>query len=397
MLILVINSGSSSIKYQLFDIPNGENSGKPKSKNSASDGKLLCKGLVERIGNEKASLTHQKAGSEAVKKAIVAMDHQEGIKVMLDAVVDKDYGVIKTINEISAIGHRVVHGGEEFNKSTLITAEVIKYVEKYCELAPLHNPPALLGIKACKAVLADTPQVAVFDTAFHATMPAYAYLYGLPYQQYKKYKIRKYGFHGTSHRYVSLKAAKILGRPIEELKLITCHLGNGCSITAIEHGKSVDTSMGFTPLEGLVMGTRTGDMDPAIVFYLMKKENLDVDQIGDLLNKKSGLLGLSGISNDVRDLLREKEAGNERASIAFEVFFYRIKKYIGSYIAAMNGVDAIVLTAGIGENNAWIKERICSEMSSLIKGCDTKVLVVPTNEELMIAEDTFEIVKDMGK
>ncbi len=397
MLILVINSGSSSIKYQLFDIPNGESANKPRTKNAAENGRLLCKGLVERIGNEKSGLTHQKIGCDAVKKTVSVSDHREGIKVMLGAVVDKEHGVIKSISEISAIGHRVVHGGEEFSKSTLITPEVIKYVEKYCELAPLHNPPALLGIKACLAVLGDTPQVAVFDTAFHTTMPPYAYLYGLPYEQYKKYKIRRYGFHGTSHRYVSMKAAKILGKPLEELKLITCHLGNGCSITAVENGKSIDTSMGFTPLEGLVMGTRTGDMDPAIVFYLMRKENLDVDQIGDLLNKKSGLLGLSGISNDVRDLLRERDAGNERAKVAFEVFFYRIKKYIGAYIAAMNGADAIIFTAGIGENNPWIKDRVTNEMSSLIKACNAKVLVVPTNEELMIAEDTFEIVKDMGK
>ena len=361
MLILVINSGSSSIKYQLFDIP----------------GKLLCKGLIERIGQDRSGVK----------------DHQQGIKVMVDAITDPKHGVIDSICKVVAIGHRVVHGGEEFNKSTLITPEVIKYIEKYCELAPLHNPPALAGIRACKALLCEIPQVAVFDTAFHAEMPAHAYLYGLPYQQYKKYKIRRYGFHGTSHRYVTLGAAKILGRPPQDLKLITCHLGNGCSITAVDCGKSVDTSMGFTPLEGLLMGTRTGDMDPAIVFYLMDKENLKADQISGLLNKKSGLLGLSGISNDMRDLLREAEAGNERAKIAIEVFFYRIKKYIGAYIAAMNGCDAIVLTAGIGENNAWIRERISKELSVLIKGCNAQVLVVPTNEELMIAEDTFELVK----
>ena len=381
MLILVINSGSSSIKYQLFE-------------SADENGRLLCKGLVERIGNEKSGLTHQKIGADPVKKTVSISDHKEGIKVMLDALVDASHGVIDTISEIAAIGHRVVHGGEEFSKSTLITAEVLKYIEKYCELAPLHNPPALLGIKACKAVLPDTPQAAVFDTAFHAEMPAHAYLYGLPYEQYRKYKIRRYGFHGTSHRYVSLKAAKMLGKPLEELKLITCHLGNGCSITAIDKGKSIDTSMGFTPLEGLVMGTRTGDIDPAIVFYLMNNEKLNAGQISDLLNKKSGLLGLSGISNDMRDLLREKAAGNERAAIALEVFFYRIKKYIGSYIAVMNGVDAIVFTAGIGENNPWITDRVTKEMSTLIKSCNAKVMVVPTNEELMIAQDTFEIVKD---
>jgi acetate kinase len=316
---------------------------------------------------------------------------------VLDAVAHPSHGVIDSISKIAAIGHRVVHGGEEFNKSTIINAEVIKYIEKYCELAPLHNPPSLLGIKACKTLLADTPQVAVFDTAFHADMPAHAYLYGLPYQHYKKYKIRRYGFHGTSHRYVALKAAKELGKPLKDLKLITCHLGNGCSITAVTNGKSVDTSMGFTPLEGLVMGTRSGDIDPAIVFYLMKKENLDAEQISDLLNKKSGLLGISGVSNDMRDLKREAEAGNERAKLALEVFYYRIKKYIGAYMAAMNGVDAIVLTAGIGENNPGIKDRICSELSSLIKGCSAKVLVIPTNEELMIAHDTFELVKDNVK
>jgi len=379
------------MKYQLFDIANGGPA--DKSKNAAENGKLLCKGLVERIGNDKSGLTHQKIGADPVKKTVNVSDHKEGIKVMLDAIVDTGYGVIDSISKIAAIGHRVVHGGEEFSKSTFITSEVLKYIEKYCELAPLHNPPALLGIKACKAILPDTPQIAVFDTAFHADMPKQAYLYGLPYQQYKKYGIRRYGFHGTSHRYVSIKAAKMLGRPLDELKLITCHLGNGCSITAVDKGKSVDTSMGFTPLEGLVMGTRTGDMDPAIVFYLMKKENLDVDQIGDLLNKKSGLLGLSGISNDMRDLVRERDAGNERAKIAIEVFFYRIKKYIGAFIAAMNGVDAIVLTAGIGENSTWIKDRVTSELSVLIKSCNAKVIVVPTNEELMIAQDTFEIVK----
>ena len=378
MLILVVNSGSSSIKYQLFDIP----------------GELLCKGLVERIGSERSGLVHQKIGSDSIKKSVAVSDHKDGIKAMFGAITDKEHGVIDSISKIAAIGHRVVHGGEEFNKSTIINNDIIKLIEKYCELAPLHNPPALLGIKACKAVLPQTPQVAVFDTAFHAHMPKHAYLYGLPYQQYKKYKIRKYGFHGTSHRYVALKTAKILGKPLEELKIITCHLGNGCSIAAVEYGKSIDTSMGFTPLEGLVMGTRAGDMDPAIVFFLMKNENLDIEQIGDLLNKKSGLLGLSGVSNDVRDLLREKEAGNERAAIAFEVFFYRIKKYIGSYIAAMNGADAIVLTAGIGENNPWIKDRISKEMSNIIDSCKTKVMIVPTNEELMIAQDTFEIVKE---
>lgn len=386
MLILVINAGSSSIKYQLFDIPNGTGS---------KDGRLLCKGLVERIGQEKSSFSHEKIGSPVVKSAVSVKDHQEGIKVIIDAIVHPEGGVIDSVFKIGAIGHRVVHGGEDFKRSTLITAEVIKYIDKYCELAPLHNPPALLGIKACKAFMPDIPQVAVFDTAFHADMPKYAYLYGLPYQQYTKYKIRRYGFHGTSHRYVAFRAAKILGKSLEDVKLITCHLGNGCSITAVSRGKSIDTSMGFTPLEGLLMGTRTGDMDPAIVFYLMKKEKLDAGEISDLLNKKSGLLGLSGISNDMRDLVREADNGNERAKMALEVFFYRIKKYIGAYIAAMNGVDAIVLTAGIGENNAWIKERICKELSSLIKNCDAKVIVVPTNEELMIAADTFEIVKDI--
>lgn len=393
MLILVINSGSSSIKYQLFDIPNGNGVEKTKNKNAAEEGKLLCKGLVERIGNDKSGLVHQKIGSDVVKKTVSVSDHAQGIKVMLEAVTSPQYGVIDSISKIGAIGHRVVHGGEEFNKSTVINNDIIKLIEKYCELAPLHNPPALLGIKACKAALPVTPQVAVFDTAFHANMPKYAYLYGLPYEQYKKYKIRKYGFHGTSHRYVALKTAKLLGKPLEELKIITCHLGNGCSIAAVDKGVSVDTSMGFTPLEGLVMGTRSGDIDPAIVFFLMKNEKLDLDQINDLLNKKSGLLGLSGISNDVRDLLRERENGNERAIIAFEVFYYRIKKYIGAYLAAMNGADAIVFTAGIGENNPWIKDRICKELSNIIDNCKTKVMIVPTNEELMIAQDTFEIVK----
>ncbi len=391
MLILVINAGSSSIKYQLFDIEDAKD--KPRSKKAVEDGRLLCRGLVERIGQERSNLLHEKLPNPAIKKIFSINDHQEGIKVVLDAVTNPEYGVMDSISKIGAVGHRVVHGGEEFNKSIIINAEVIKYIEKYCELAPLHNPPALLGIKACKAVLSDIPQVAVFDTAFHAEMPQYAYLYGLPFQYYKKYKIRRYGFHGTSHRCVAIKAAKMLGEPLEDLKLITCHLGNGCSITAVNKGKSVDTSMGFTPLEGLMMGTRTGDIDPAIVFYLMEKEDLDAKQISDLLNKKSGLLGLSGIGNDMRDLLKGVEDCNERAKLALEVFYYRIKKYIGAYLAVLNGADAIVLTAGIGENNPWIKERINKELSSLIKGCNTKILVVPTNEELMIAEDTFELVK----
>ncbi len=360
MLILVINSGSSSIKYQLFDI---------KRKKS------IAKGKIERIGESGSKIKN----------------HEQALKLILENLTRPKNGVISSVKEISAIGHRVVHGGEEITKPALINKKLIKIVERYNELAPLHNPPALLGIKGSRKILQGIPQVAIFDTAFHQSLLPKAYLYALPINLYRKYGIRRYGFHGTSHHYVALKAAEILKKPVNKLKLITCHLGNGCSITAVKNGKSVDTSMGFTPLEGLVMGTRSGDIDPAIVFYLMEKEGLSYKQASDLLNKKSGLLGISGISNDMRDIIPCARRGNVRAKLALDIFIYRLIKYIGAYILALGGADAIILTAGISENQPEVKKQI----SKYIKKWPGKipVLVIPTNEELMIAQQTYEIVK----
>ena len=362
MLILVINCGSSSAKYQLFDVK------KQKS---------LAKGIVERIGDKG-----------------FCKNHYVAIRIIVEALTDKHKGVVSSKNEIFGIGHRVVHGGEEFKESTLITPRVIASIEKYSELAPLHNPPSLLGIKASSSILKGIPQVAVFDTSFHQTMPAKAFLYGLPFEYYKKYGIRRYGFHGTSHRFVSQKAAAILGKPLKNLKLITCHLGNGCSMTAVDGGKSIDTSMGFTPLEGLLMGTRSGDLDPAVVFYLMEKESLSTEEIGNILNKKSGLVGISGVSNDMRDILkasRGKGAKAMRSHLAIEMFIYRIEKYIGSYIAAMGGLDAVILTAGIAEHSPWLLKRIKDDLKGVIPP-RAKFMVVPTNEELLIARDTYEVI-----
>lgn len=358
MLILVLNCGSSSVKYQLYDMP---------------EERCLAKGVVEKIG-------------QRVK------DHTAAIKLVIQGLAERQ-GVISSIKEIGAVGHRVVHGGERFRKSSLINKRVIAAIKQYARLAPLHNPPNLAGIYACRRILPHLRQVAVFDTAFHQGMPAFAYLYGLPYEIYKRYGIRRYGFHGTSHRYVAHQASKILGRPLESLKIISCHLGNGCSITAIDNGKSVDTSMGFTPLEGLVMGTRSGDIDPAVVLYLMKKKNLSIRRTDELLNKSSGLLGLSGISNDMRDIFRAIRRGNKRANIALQVFIYRIKKYIGAYIAAMDGCDTLIFTAGIGENQPYIRKKIRRELSSLLSKFKTRILVIPTNEELMIARDTYSLTK----
>ena len=358
MLILVINSGSSSVKYQLYDMPKE---------------KCLAKGIVEKIGKK-------------------VPDHKAAVKLVIQSLVEAGQRVISSIDEIKAIGHRVVHGGEKFKKSTLINRKVIEAMKQYSRLAPLHNPPNLAGIYACKRLLPRLPQVAVFDTAFHQSMPGYAYLYGLPYEIYKSYAIRRYGFHGSSHRYVANKASDILHRPIKSLKVITCHLGNGCSITAVEKGKSIDTSMGFTPLEGLVMGTRCGDIDPAAVLYLMRKRKLNITKASELLNKSSGLLGLSGKSNDMRDILRLSRRGNQRAKVALEVFIYRVKKYIGAYIAAMNGCDAIVFTAGIGENQPYIRDKVCKGLSSLIRNFKIRILTIRTNEELMIARDTYKLV-----
>ena len=350
MKILVINCGSSSIKYKLFEMP-GE--------------RLISKGVIEHIG----------------EKDSVVQDHYTGLKLILTK-----------INNVSAVGHRVVHGAERFREPVLIDGTVIRKI-RYCSIiAPLHNPANLAGILACKKLLSGKKQVAVFDTAFHQTIPDYAYIYGLPYEYYKRYRIRKYGFHGTSHEYVAKEAARKLKKPISKLKLITCHLGNGCSIAAVYKGSSIDTSMGFTPLEGLIMGTRCGDIDPATVTYIMKKKKFDISEIENILNKSSGLKGISGISNDMRHLEEKEKKGNKRAKLAIDIFIYRIKKYIGSYTAIMDGCDAIIFTAGIGENAKEIRERITKGICSHLKKCP-KILVIPTNEELMIARQTYEVIR----
>jgi acetate kinase len=395
MKILVINSGSSSIKYQLFEMP---------------EEKVIAKGLLEKIGEENSNFV-QKSEKATLQLKRPIIDHQEGIKLILEMLADKKRGVVDSTAQIAGVGHRVVHGGEEFTASVLITAQVIEKIQKYADLAPLHNPPNLMGIMACQNALPTAVQVASFDTAFHHSLPPKAYLYPIPYEMYKKYEIRKYGFHGTSHLYVARRAASLLAKP--DANVITCHLGNGCSISAVEKGFSVDTSMGFTPLEGLVMGTRCGDIDPAITFYLMQK-GYSADELNNLLNKKSGLLGISGISNDMRNLFEAREKGDERARIAIDIFCYRLKKYIGSYLAALGRTDAIVFTGGIGENNFQVraeclrglehlgikldenansglsdgKELLISEPDSLVK-----VFVIPTNEELQIALDTFTFTK----
>ena len=364
MKILVINCGSSSIKYAVVDIE-GERS------------ELVIKGLIEKIGVDIKS-------------------HEVALEIIIDRLMQPPEAIIEDTKEISAIGHRVVHGGERFKEAVLIDEKVIESIRSHFDLAPLHNPANLMGIEAGMKLLPHIPQVAVFDTAFHQEMPAYAYLYALPYRLYQEYKIRRYGFHGTSHKYVALEASKILKKPLEQLRLITCHLGNGCSLSAIKEGRSIDTSMGFTPLEGLVMGTRSGDIDPAIVFYLMRKEKITSVQMNEMLNKKSGLLGLSDISSDMRDILRAMNKDNPRAKLTFEVFIYRLKKYIGAYVAVMNGIDALVLTGGIGENVPLLKQRIETEVSYLLR--DAPVLVIPTNEELMIAkESAYVIQKSLDK
>jgi acetate kinase len=378
MLILVINCGSSSAKYQLFDIARR---------------KVLAKGVVERIGQDGSSMKSQADGCIS-KRKVSCPDHYVAIRLIVDMLADKKCGVIRSKDEISGIGHRVVHGGEEFKSSTLITPKVIRSIEKYSELAPLHNPPSLLGIRACSKILEGIPQVAVFDTSFHQTMPAEAFLYGLPFRLYKKYGIRRYGFHGTSHRFVSGQAPKVLKRPAKGLKIVTCHLGNGCSMAAVKGGVSVDTTMGFTPLEGLIMGTRSGDLDPAVVFYLMDKEGLSPDKISGILNKESGLLGVSGVSNDMRDILKAASGRGKlavRAKIAIDLFVYRIEKYIGAYQAAMGGLDAVIFTAGIGENNPWLVRRIEKDLRGVVSK-KTRFLVIPTDEELLIARDTYMFI-----
>jgi acetate kinase len=394
--VLVINCGSSSLKYQLFDMENEH---------------VMAKGLVERIGLSGAVLTHRPGEKKQVIETAIP-DHEKAIALVLEAIVHPEYGVLKSMQEISAIGHRVVHAGEDFSGSVLLTEEVMKAIRKNIELAPLHNPPNIMGIEACQRLMPEVPQVAVFDTAFHQTMPTKAYLYGIPYEYYEKYKIRKYGFHGTSHKYVAQRAAALLGKPLQEVKVITCHLGNGSSIAAVADGKCVDTTMGFTPLEGLMMGTRSGDLDPTVITFLMEKENWTTEQINNFLNKKSGVLGLSGVSSDFRDLETAAGEGNKRAQLALDRFAYGVKKYIGAYAAVLNGVDALVFTAGLGENSASMRASICEGLGYLgvkidpeknkIRGeevdvssadAKTRVLVIPTNEELMIARDTYEIVK----
>ena len=396
MKVLVINCGSSSLKYQVLDMTNEE---------------LICKGLVERIGMEGSVISHTKTGMDKFVLEAPMKDHKDAIGHVIDALKDEEHGVVKDMSEIGAVGHRVVHAGEKFAHSVLITDDVIKALEECVELAPLHNPPNLLGIAACQELMPGTPMVGVFDTAFHQTMPPQSYIYAIPYEYYEKYGIRRYGFHGTSHKYVSERAAEMLNVNIEDLKIITCHLGNGASVSAIKRGKCIDTSMGLTPLEGLVMGTRSGDIDPAIVTYIREKENLEQGVANEILNKKSGMLGMSGVSSDFRDIEAAAEEGNERAMLALKVFAQRVKFYIGGYIAEMNGVDAIVFTAGVGENDMGMRDIICNEMGNLgikldlvknkVRGKEmvisaedskVKVLLIPTNEELMIARDTYNIV-----
>ena len=396
MNILVINCGSSSLKYQLI--------------NSETEG-VLAKGLCERIGID-GMLTYQPEGGEKEKSEIAMPTHTEAINAVLAALTNEKSGVIKSLSEVGAVGHRVVHGGEKFTSSCLINDESMKAIEECNDLAPLHNPANLIGIRACQELMPGVPMVAVFDTAFHQTMPDVAYTYGIPYEYYEKYKVRRYGFHGTSHSYVSKRTAEIVGKPYDQMKIIVCHLGNGASISAVNCGKSVDTSMGLTPLEGLVMGTRSGDLDPAIIDFVGKKEGLSLDEMNEVLNKKSGMLGISGVSSDGRDLEAAAETGNKRAQLALDVFDYRVTKYIGAYAAAMNGVDAIAFTAGIGENNIKMRKDVCSSLTYLgvkldeeknnvrgeeriISADDSKVqvLLVPTNEELAIARETLALVK----
>ena len=373
---------------------------------------LMCKGLVERIGMDGSVINHTKIGMDKVVKEVPMKDHKDAIAQVLDAVQNPEYGVVKSMDEIGAVGHRVVHAGEKYAESVLITDDVIKALEECVELAPLHNPPNLMGIAACRELMPDTPMVGVFDTAYHQTMPPESYIYAIPYEYYEKYGIRRYGFHGTSHKFVAQRAAAMLNTNINDLKIITCHLGNGASVTAIKHGRVVDTSMGFTPLEGLVMGTRCGDIDPAIVTYIREKENLPQGVANEILNKKSGVLGISGVSSDFRDLEDALSEGNERAALALRVFAHKVRFYIGAYIAEMNGVDAIVFTAGVGENDVYMRDIICTNLGNLrikldpiknkVRGKETeistedskvKLLLIPTNEELMIARDTYEIAR----
>lgn len=392
MNVLVINCGSSSLKYQLINM---------------NDESVLAKGLVERIGIEGSVLKHEKAGMDKVVIQEPMKSHKEAINLVLKALVDPNYGAVKSLDEVDAVGHRVVHGGEKFAASVLISDEVINAMKECIELAPLHNPPNIIGIEACKELLPTVPMVGVFDTAFHQTMSPVSYIYPLPYELYEELGIRRYGFHGTSHKYVAERVEALTGKDIEGMKIITCHLGNGASLTAIKDGKSFDTSMGMTPLEGLVMGTRCGDIDPAIVTFLMNKKNMTAEQVDNLMNKKSGVLGISGVSSDFRDIEGAANEGNKRAQLALDKFAYTVKKYIGSYAAAMGGLDVLVFTAGLGENSSSARAQVCEgleflgvdidDMKNNTRGKEAeiskdnakvKVFVIPTNEELMIARDT---------
>lgn len=397
MKVLVINTGSSSLKYQLIDMTNES---------------VLAKGLCDRIGIEGSYLKQSRGEEGAVVKELELKNHRDAIQAVINALVDSEIGVISSMSEISAVGHRIVHGGEKFSSSAVINDEVMEAVKACIEVAPLHNPPNIIGIEACQQIMPGVPMVGVFDTAFHRTMPEQAYIYAIPYEMYQKYGIRKYGFHGTSHKFVAERAAELLGKPLSDLKIITCHLGNGSSVSAVNKGKCIDTSMGFTPLAGVPMGTRCGNIDPEIVTFLMSKENLDIKGISTLLNKKSGVLGVSGVSSDFRDLHDAADSGNKRAQLAIEIFSYGVKKVIGEYLAAMNGADAIVFTAGVGENNPVVRNMILKDMDFFgikideqknntrgkeidisAEGATVKTLVVPTNEELAIARETMKLLK----
>jgi acetate kinase len=401
MIILVLNCGSSSIKYQVYKMTNGNSS------------EVLAKGLMERIGLNDSILTHKPAGKDPYKVIDDIPDHTIGINMVMEVLTHPKHGVISNVNEIKAVGHRVVSGGENFKESVLIDNDVKRDIEKCCELAPLHNPANLKGILSVEKLIPGVPQVAVFDTSFHQTMPDYAYMYALPFEYYEKYKIRKYGFHGTSHKYVALKGSKMLGKDIKDLKIITCHLGNGASVTAIKNGKSIDTSMGFTPVDGLIMGTRTGEIDPGVLLYIADKEHLNLTGVNNLINKKSGVVGISQLSSDMRDLEKASYEGNERAKLALMMYSYKIKKFIGAYIAAMNGVDLLIFTGGVGENDFNIRRMICEDMDFLglkfdfgknngVKGKDiifstpdspATIMAISTDEEFVIASDTRYIVE----
>ena len=401
MIILVINCGSSSIKYQLLDMRSDD----------VYD--LLAKGIVEKIGLETARLQHTPVGKQKIVKDLPIPDHKEGMKIVLEALIDKDYGVLKSFDDIEAVGHRIVQGADFFSGSALVDDDVMKKIEFCCDFAPLHNPAHILGIKACQEVLPSVPEVVTFDTAFHQTMPPYAFMYGLPYEYYEKYHIRRYGAHGTSHQFVANKGCKMVGLDVNNSKLVTCHIGNGSSITAIVNGKSIDTSMGLTPLEGLIMGTRCGNVDPNAIIYIMKKENLSPDQMYDLVNKKSGFQGISGKTSDAREMNELANGGDPKAKLALKMLTFQMIKYIGAYIAEMNGVDAIFFTGGIGEHNSRLRRRVCENFSYMgLKfdyeantawGVDTvislpeskiKVALVTTDEELVIARDTMHLVQN---